>query len=85
MSPAALVDVVLALTGLELAALIVWRARGAGGGRRAVSAFVALLPGICLILAVRAALHEDGWQAVAWITASLPAHLFDLARSRWLA
>jgi len=84
-SPLALVDVVLALTGAELAALLVWRGRGAGGANRALSAILALLPGVCLILAVRAALHGEGYQALAWITVSLPAHLFDLARRRWFA
>lgn len=85
MSPASLVDVVLALTALEILALLLWRARGAGGASRAASVVLALLPGVLLILAVRAALYGEGWQALAWITASLPAHLLDLARRRWLA
>ncbi|MBY0447862.1 MAG: hypothetical protein K2P95_04155 [Hyphomonadaceae bacterium] len=84
MSPAALLDLVLLLTSLELAALALWRWRKAGAGA-AVSALAALVPGLCLMLAVRAGLHGQGDLALAWVTAALPAHLFDLHRRRWAA
>jgi hypothetical protein len=38
-----------------------------------------LLPGLCLVLALRAALVGDGALWIGfWISASLPAHLADL-------
>jgi hypothetical protein len=44
---------------------------------------VALLPGVCLLLALRAALTGAGWLWVAiFLAASLPAHLFDLLQRR---
>lgn len=40
---------------------------------------IGLLPGLCLLIALRAAVTESGWQMVAlWVAASLPAHLIDL-------
>ncbi|MFM9852922.1 MAG: hypothetical protein ACKVOJ_08980 [Sphingomonadaceae bacterium] len=38
-----------------------------------------LVPGAFMMLALRAALTGSGWEVVAlWISASLPAHLFDI-------
>lgn len=82
MSPPVLLDLVLALTSLELAGLALWRWRSAGAGG-ALSALAALVPGLCLMLAVRAGLHGQGDLALAWVSAALPAHLFDLHRRRW--
>ncbi|WP_419815809.1 hypothetical protein [Glacieibacterium sp.] len=40
-----------------------------------------LVPGAILLLAVHAALTGGPWwQVAAWLTASLPAHLYDLYR-----
>lgn len=39
-----------------------------------------LIPGLCLLLALRAAVAGSGWQMVAlWVAASLPAHMIDLS------
>lgn len=84
MSAASLVDLVLALTVVELAVLALWRWRKAGTDA-ALSVFVALAPGLCLMLAVRAGLRSEAYQALAWITAALPVHVFDLYRRRWVA
>jgi hypothetical protein len=44
---------------------------------------LALAPGACLVLAVRAAMTGAGWMWIAlWLLASLPFHLADLARRR---
>jgi hypothetical protein len=48
-----------------------------------VDLILALAPGACLLLAVRAALTGAGWIWVAaFIAASLPAHLADMSRRR---
>jgi hypothetical protein len=40
-----------------------------------------LVPGAILLMAVHAALVDaPWWQVAAWLTASLPAHLYDLYR-----
>jgi hypothetical protein len=42
---------------------------------------LSLLPGACLLLALRASLTGEHWVWVAlWLSASLPAHLIDLWR-----
>lgn len=69
------IDVVLLLLAAEaiLVALLL-RDR-----RRYMTYVLALLPGLCLFLALRAALAGAAWQWIAlWITASLPVHLMDL-------
>ncbi len=44
-------------------------------------AAMGLLPGICLALALRAALTGADWRWIAlFITASLPAHVIDMRR-----
>ena len=38
-----------------------------------------LLPGLCLMLALRASLSGAGWPVIAlWVSASFPLHLADL-------
>lgn len=70
------IDVILLLLAGE-AALVAWWLRDQ---RRYAGYILALLPGLCLFLALRAALTEAGWAWVAlWVTLSLPAHLIDLA------
>jgi hypothetical protein len=45
------------------------------------NAVVAALPGICLLLALRASLTGAGWTSIAlWLALSFPAHLADLWR-----
>jgi hypothetical protein len=77
-----LIDAILALTFLEGAALVLWHRRTGSGlpGRRSVRM---LLPGFCLLLALRAALagHPLPWVPAA-LAAALVCHLVDL-RARW--
>lgn len=74
-----IVDLVLAVMVLEIG-LILWRRSGGRGGL-AADLLLAFAPGICLLLALRAALTGGGWIPVAgWIALSLPFHLADLAR-----
>src|SRR3954470_20952343 len=73
-----LVDFVLVFTVLEAAALLVWRRRtGTGLGPPAVLAL--LLPGVCLMLALRAALADAAWPWLpVALVAALASHLADL-------
>jgi hypothetical protein len=75
-----IIDLVVALTVLEAAALIVWHRSTRTGPR--LSAFgLNLLSGLCLMLAVRAALVGAWWGFVAvWMLAALALHLADLHR-----
>lgn len=60
------------------AVLLLALARGRLG---ASGILLALLPGFCLLMALRAALTGAGWPWIAlWVTASLPAHMLDLYR-----
>ncbi|MFN7173704.1 MAG: hypothetical protein ACK4MT_03225 [Thermaurantiacus tibetensis] len=69
------VDLVLAVLALEALLLLAF------AGRRRADLLLALLPGLFLLLAVRAALAGAGWQVVAaCLAAALPAHLADLWR-----
>ncbi len=73
-------DVVLLVMAAE-GAWLTWRP----GARRgaALDAALALLPGACLLLALRSALTGAPWPwTAAAVTASLPFHLADLARRR---
>ncbi len=71
------VDLILAVLALEILVFAIWRRRSL------VNAIVAALPGICLLLALRAALTGAGWMVIAlWLVLSLPAHLADLWRRR---
>lgn len=69
------VDLVLFVLAVEAGA-IAWL----GGARRA-TLLGALVPGLFLLLALRAALTGAPWQAVAlFLALALPAHLLDLGR-----
>ena len=70
------VDLVL-LFLLGEAILLWWKLRGTG---QFAPIALALLPGACLFLALRAALTGAPWQWVLWwVALSLPAHLADLS------
>ena len=81
-SPAALVDGVIALTLAEgLALWACWRAtgRGVAPGQYALN----LVSGLCLMAALRCALAAaPGWTVLAWLAAAGLAHGADIAR-RW--
>ena len=88
-----LIDLVLGFTVLEATILILWRRRHSandqtirrlpGAALRPGGIVVMLLPGICLMLALRAALTGASWPWVpAALAAALVAHLADL-RERW--
>lgn len=74
-----IVDVVIAFMAIEAIALLVaqrWGSRLGG-----LDVVLLLVPGLCLLLAMRAALSGDGWQIMAaWLVAALIAHLADLMR-----
>ena len=54
-----------------------WSKRGLG----AIDVLLALLPGLCLLLALRDALTGQHWTSIAlWLAALLLAHLADLWR-----
>ncbi|MBS0279402.1 MAG: hypothetical protein JSR81_17385 [Proteobacteria bacterium] len=70
-----IVDCIVAVLALEIAAFAVWRRSSLA------NAVVAALPGICLLLALRSALTGAGWTMIAlWLMLSFPAHLADLWR-----
>lgn len=74
-----IVDVVIAFMALEAIALLVANRWGSRFG--SLDIVLLLVPGLCLLLAMRAALSGEGWQVMAaWLLASLVAHLADLAR-----
>jgi len=77
-----LIDLVLVFTLIEALILSLWHRRTRRGlSRMAVRRM--LLPGVFLLLAVRAALANATWPWVpAALAASLVAHLIDL-RDRW--
>ncbi len=77
-----IVDAILALVLVEAIALILIRKR-AGRGLKARDVIAGLLPGIGLLLALRAALLGNPWTSVALcLVGALLAHVYDLAR-RW--
>jgi hypothetical protein len=77
-----LVDLILTFTAVEAAALALWH-RWTGRGLSPAAIGLMLLPGICLMLALRAALVGSAWPWVpAALAAALVAHLADL-RNRW--
>ena len=75
-----IVDVILLVLIAELAALTLLRPEGTATARLS-RLLTAALPGILLLLALRASLAGAGW---SWImlclVASFPAHLVDLWR-----
>jgi hypothetical protein len=77
-----IVDLILALTVLEWFALTAYRRR-TGRGPAPAPLAANLLAGVCLLLAVRAALVDAWWGWLALCLAgSLVAHLADLGL-RW--
>ncbi|MDX2235692.1 MAG: hypothetical protein NW200_14430 [Hyphomonadaceae bacterium] len=76
------IDLVLAIIALEFVVLLA-RAAPGGRGRRAVDLGLALAPGACILMALRAALTGEAWGVVAfWLAASFPVHVADLLRRR---
>jgi hypothetical protein len=75
-----IVDFIVAFVVIE--ALLLWTLRGRLPGRlRGADLFGLLAPGVCLLLALRGALHAADWTVVAgWLTAALVTHLYDLTR-----
>ena len=76
------IDLVLAFVVVEgLVLLAAWRL--AGRGLRPREVLSALVPGACLMLALRAALEgQPGTVIAAWLFAALVSHVVDLAL-RW--
>ncbi len=74
------VDVALVVLVLELVGLFVWHRRS-GRGLNPIDLIGHLLAGACLLLALRAyATGADYRWTLLFLTASFPAHLFDLTR-----
>lgn len=69
------VDLVIVVIALE-ALWIVLRRRGDVPGK-----LLALVPGVLILLALRAALTGAGWPVIAfWLALSFPVHLADMVR-----
>lgn len=78
-----IVDIIVGLVALEALALVVYR-RWTTFGPAPADVATMLLGGVCLMLALRAALTGAGWVWVAvFLSASLVAHLADLRRRWW--
>lgn len=78
------IDLVLAFVLLE-AGLLYFLHRRSGRGLAPPALLRLLVPGVCLLLALRAALTAEPWSVVAvWLLLSLAAHLVDL-KQRWAA
>jgi hypothetical protein len=77
-----IVDIVLAITAIEAVILVIHHRRtGCGPAPKELLGY--LLSGVCLMLALRAALVDAWWGWVAlWLVAAFAAHLSDLRR-RW--
>ncbi len=72
------IDFMLAVVALEVLALALWRRRDARalGWRELVGP---VLAGVLLLLGLRAVLlGRSATEVMLWLTASFPAHLFDL-------
>ncbi len=78
-----LADLVLFVLFVE-ALVLIWRHRRRDDFRaRALTIMIALAPGACLVLALRAALTDAHWIWPAlWLALSFPFHLADLARRK---
>jgi hypothetical protein len=75
-----IVDVVVVFMTLEAVALLAYRWMW-GRGLVALDIASVLAPGLFLLLALRAALSDAPWPALAaWLLAALLAHLADLWR-----
>ena len=72
------VDFVLLVLAAEVIFLSAGRDKSMERAKNVVSAAV---PGVCLLLALRASLIGASWVWVAfWLVLSLPAHLLDIKR-----
>jgi hypothetical protein len=79
-----IVDLILAVVLLEGLVIYGYRRR-LGRGLSPAQLLSLLLPGVCLLMALRAALDGAAWPWVAlWLLAALVSHLADL-RQRWRA
>jgi fatty acid desaturase len=77
-----IVDIVLAVTAAEAIALLAYRRR-TGRGLPPPDLVGVLVPGVCLMLALRAALVDAWWGWIAlWLVAAFVSHVNDLRR-RW--
>lgn len=78
-----IVDIALVFIAIEFAILMMRRSADPLF-QRALGVFLALGPGACLMLALRCALTGTSplWVAF-WLAASLPLHLWDVARRRF--
>jgi uncharacterized integral membrane protein len=75
------VDVVLLVIAIEFVVLVVLAREDRA--QAAMKWFFALMPGVLLLVALKAALVGAGWPWVTlWIAASFPFHLIDLMRRR---
>jgi len=74
------IDLAIALTGVEWIVLLVMRTkRGRGLAPAAIAG--QLLAGVMLLLALRCVLRGADYRwALLFMTASLPAHVFDLMK-----
>lgn len=72
-------DAALAVLALE-AVFLLARAWRRGDRAAGFDALAAVLPGACLLLALRAALTGGGVMVLIWLAASLPAHALDMWR-----
>jgi hypothetical protein len=72
------VDLILVFVVIEALALVAYR-RITRRGLRLPGILLMLLPGVCLLLALRGALVGAApWVVLAWLAAALVAHLLDL-------
>jgi hypothetical protein len=70
--------IALAVLALEIVTIAAWR-RWRAVPVHPITLIVAACPGVCLMLALQAALTGAGWMVIAfWLAASFPAHLADL-------
>jgi len=75
-----LIDIALAVIALEIVFLVA-RARRVPQGLKPLDVMGQILAGAFLMLAVRSAVTGADYRlTLAFLTASFPAHLFDLAR-----
>jgi hypothetical protein len=75
-----IVDLILLLVFVEAVALLIYH-RVTGRGLGTIDVVMVLLPGACLLLALRAALTHAAWTSVAtWLVAALATHLADVWR-----
>ncbi len=77
-----MVDLILGVMAMEVVVLL-WRRRTDLTRDGLIDLVLAFAPGVCLLLALRAALTGAGWVWIAAaLAASFPFHLADLARRR---